>query len=86
MIRGEEVVVKIKGQKVTAAAIVVDTEGNILYRIVTTNWTKMVIVLLIVMMSICTLLSIMVYWQNTKINQLETRQDAEDTRNARPAK
>lgn len=52
-----------------AAAVIVDTEGKIIYHVVSTMWSKLIIIALVAMMGACTLTSFMVLYNASRIDK-----------------
>jgi hypothetical protein len=64
---------KVNGREVKATAVIVDSDGRIIYRVVSTGWTKLIVALMVTMMAICTLVSLMVWVNAQKIDRLEEK-------------
>jgi hypothetical protein len=69
-----------KRKRMASIATVVDGEGNAIFHIVSTRWSKIGIGVLTGLLLIITCVAIMAYINAARIDRLEGKQDASDTR------
>ena len=68
---------KIIVKKGAAAALVIDPDGNVAYRVVSTWWSSLIILALTLMLAICAIVALVVFLNYQRINELEEDKSVE---------
>lgn len=62
--------IKVKKAGVVAA-VIVDKDGEVIYHVVSTLWSKLVVLALVAMMLACTIVSMMVFYNGRRITEIQ---------------
>lgn len=74
----EPIVPIIKTKKISPIALITDEEGNTVFLVRPTWWSKLVISLFIILLTIAALLALITYYNFSRINQIEDRINDKD--------